>query len=222
MHELRLSRTGALLMNHFPCIGTSRLMLYSNEILIRTVCIQFMLLNHIPSWIWWNWMNQCPATQIKQFHALTSENSFNFSCQTSMPCFLVGCIQFCIWGNFNDHLLRVLGAILRKGREILLQVNLRINTCLYNWKCHDIFLRRSCIPLHSTFKSENSQGVTSNFHWQGFNWESHKHDWWRNLVQKVPDIAKSGFTSVWLPPATHSVSSEGSRDRSCSCFRVRF
>ncbi|KAL5710554.1 alpha-amylase [Ranunculus cassubicifolius] len=28
---------------------------------------------------------------------------------------------------------------------------------------------------------------------QAFNWESHKHDWWRNLETKVPDIAK-----VWL------------------------
>ncbi|KAG6435299.1 hypothetical protein SASPL_100169 [Salvia splendens] len=42
-----------------------------------------------------------------------------------------------------------------------------------------------------------------------FNWESHKHDWWRNLEQKVPDIAKSGFTSAWLPPSTHSFSPEG-------------
>lgn len=44
---------------------------------------------------------------------------------------------------------------------------------------------------------------------QGFNWESHKYDWWKNLERKVPDIAKSGFTSVWLPPATHSFSPEG-------------
>ncbi|KAK3038895.1 hypothetical protein RJ639_028617 [Escallonia herrerae] len=44
---------------------------------------------------------------------------------------------------------------------------------------------------------------------QAFNWESHKHDWWRNLERKVPDIAKSGFTSAWLPPATQSFSPEG-------------
>ncbi|MQM00326.1 hypothetical protein Taro_033056, partial [Colocasia esculenta] len=42
-----------------------------------------------------------------------------------------------------------------------------------------------------------------------FNWESHKHDWWRNLEMKVPDMANSGFTSVWLPPATHSFAPEG-------------
>lgn len=44
---------------------------------------------------------------------------------------------------------------------------------------------------------------------QAFNWESHKYDWWRNLERKVPDIAVSGFTSAWLPPATHSFSPEG-------------
>ncbi|KAH0456337.1 hypothetical protein IEQ34_014244 [Dendrobium chrysotoxum] len=44
---------------------------------------------------------------------------------------------------------------------------------------------------------------------QGFNWESHKSDWWVNLEKKVSDLAESGFTSVWLPPATHSVSPEG-------------
>ncbi|KAJ0969825.1 hypothetical protein J5N97_022702 [Dioscorea zingiberensis] len=44
---------------------------------------------------------------------------------------------------------------------------------------------------------------------QAFNWESHKYGWWRNLENKVPDIAKSGFTSAWLPPPTHSISPEG-------------
>ncbi|RAL52413.1 hypothetical protein DM860_007270 [Cuscuta australis] len=44
---------------------------------------------------------------------------------------------------------------------------------------------------------------------QAFNWESHNFDWWRNLERKVDDISKSGFTSAWLPPATHSFSPEG-------------
>jgi len=44
---------------------------------------------------------------------------------------------------------------------------------------------------------------------QAFNWESHKHNWWRNLEAKVPDIANSGFTSAWLPPATDSFAREG-------------
>lgn len=44
---------------------------------------------------------------------------------------------------------------------------------------------------------------------QAFNWESHKHGWWKNLEKKVADLAKCGFTSAWLPPATHSFSREG-------------
>lgn len=44
---------------------------------------------------------------------------------------------------------------------------------------------------------------------QGFNWESHKHDWWDNLEKKAPDLAKFGFTSIWLPPSTQAVSPEG-------------
>ncbi|XP_020261766.1 probable alpha-amylase 2 isoform X2 [Asparagus officinalis] len=44
---------------------------------------------------------------------------------------------------------------------------------------------------------------------QGFNWESHKNVWWKNLEKKMTDLAESGFTSVWLPPATQSFSSEG-------------
>ncbi|XP_060199892.1 probable alpha-amylase 2 isoform X2 [Lycium barbarum] len=44
---------------------------------------------------------------------------------------------------------------------------------------------------------------------QAFNWESQKHDWWRNLDRKVPDIAKSGFTTAWLPPACQSLAPEG-------------
>lgn len=44
---------------------------------------------------------------------------------------------------------------------------------------------------------------------QAYNWESHKHDWWRNLDGKVPDMAKSGFTSAWLPPPSQSLAPEG-------------
>ncbi|KAG5250267.1 alpha-amylase [Salix suchowensis] len=44
---------------------------------------------------------------------------------------------------------------------------------------------------------------------QAFNWESHKHNWWGNLEKKVADIAKSGFTSAWLPPPANSFAPEG-------------
>lgn len=44
---------------------------------------------------------------------------------------------------------------------------------------------------------------------QGFNWESNKDEWWKRLSDKVPDLADSGFTSVWLPPAVQSLSPDG-------------
>ncbi|KAK4348960.1 hypothetical protein RND71_031715 [Anisodus tanguticus] len=45
---------------------------------------------------------------------------------------------------------------------------------------------------------------------QAFNWESQKHDWWRNLDRKVPDIAKSGFTTAWLAASSMLPSTENS------------
>lgn len=45
---------------------------------------------------------------------------------------------------------------------------------------------------------------------QAFGWESAKHGhWWQLLASKVPDIAASGVTHVWLPPPSASVSPEG-------------
>uniref|UniRef100_A0A7S1T2P7 alpha-amylase n=1 Tax=Tetraselmis chuii TaxID=63592 RepID=A0A7S1T2P7_9CHLO len=44
---------------------------------------------------------------------------------------------------------------------------------------------------------------------QGFNWESHKHDWYAVLSGQAADIAEAGFTLVWMPPPTDSVSPEG-------------
>ena len=46
---------------------------------------------------------------------------------------------------------------------------------------------------------------------QGFNWDAHgvKPNWYKTLSTQVPAIAAAGFTSVWLPPATNSVSAQG-------------
>ncbi|XP_010551510.1 PREDICTED: alpha-amylase 3, chloroplastic [Tarenaya hassleriana] len=45
---------------------------------------------------------------------------------------------------------------------------------------------------------------------QGFNWESHKSGrWYMELKDKADEIASLGFTIVWLPPPTESVSPEG-------------
>lgn len=45
---------------------------------------------------------------------------------------------------------------------------------------------------------------------QGFNWESHKTGrWYQELQEKVAELASLGFTVVWLPPPTESISPEG-------------
>lgn len=44
---------------------------------------------------------------------------------------------------------------------------------------------------------------------QAFNWLSHKGDYYSHIVEMAPKFAALGFTYVWLPPPTASVSPEG-------------
>lgn len=45
---------------------------------------------------------------------------------------------------------------------------------------------------------------------QGFNWESNKSGrWYMELQEKAAELASLGFTVVWLPPPTESISPEG-------------
>ncbi|CAA6671705.1 unnamed protein product [Spirodela intermedia] len=45
---------------------------------------------------------------------------------------------------------------------------------------------------------------------QGFNWESHRSGkWYAELYAKADEMASMGFTTIWLPPPTESVSPEG-------------
>lgn len=44
---------------------------------------------------------------------------------------------------------------------------------------------------------------------QGFNWESWKHTWYDTLEAQIDAIADVGFTMLWLPPPTDSVSTQG-------------
>lgn len=41
---------------------------------------------------------------------------------------------------------------------------------------------------------------------QAFNWESHKGSYYKECAAQVPQWAKLGFTAVWLPPPSDSVS----------------
>jgi glycosidase len=47
---------------------------------------------------------------------------------------------------------------------------------------------------------------------QGFNWESARRQggsWYSVLRERAPELAAAGFTVIWLPPPTDSVSAEG-------------
>lgn len=46
---------------------------------------------------------------------------------------------------------------------------------------------------------------------QGFNWESWREDgsWYDKLASMAPSLSEAGFTAVWLPPITDSVSPQG-------------
>lgn len=44
---------------------------------------------------------------------------------------------------------------------------------------------------------------------QAFNWESHRESWYQVLKSKAGQIAAAGYTSLWLPPPSDSVSQQG-------------
>jgi len=44
---------------------------------------------------------------------------------------------------------------------------------------------------------------------QGFNWESCSEPWYKKLSDMAPELAAAGFTAIWLPPASDSVSKQG-------------
>lgn len=43
---------------------------------------------------------------------------------------------------------------------------------------------------------------------QAFNWESWRSQYYRTLGSQVQDIASAGFTSIWMPPPSDSVSEQ--------------
>lgn len=58
---------------------------------------------------------------------------------------------------------------------------------------------------------------------QGFNWESNKSGrWYKELMEKASQLASLGFTVVWLPPPTDSVSPEGYMPRDLYNLNSRY
>lgn len=67
-------------------------------------------------------------------------------------------------------------------------------------------------PETSEPSSKASSGTGTGFEilCQGFNWESHKSGrWYMELKEKAAYLSSLGFTVIWLPPPTESVSPEG-------------
>ena len=57
--------------------------------------------------------------------------------------------------------------------------------------------------------SMHLQGISFAGHMQAFNWESHNQKWFQRLTEQADRYASLGFTCVWLPPFTESVSPQG-------------
>jgi alpha-amylase len=68
-------------------------------------------------------------------------------------------------------------------------------------------------PWQQTDKSISRVDVGRDIILQGFNWTSHHHhggnSLYKRLRDRVADIASVGFTAVWLPPSSQSLSREG-------------
>lgn len=58
---------------------------------------------------------------------------------------------------------------------------------------------------------------------QGFNWESHKSGrWYMELGERASELSALGFTIIWLPPPTDSVSPEGYMPRDLYNLNSRY
>ncbi|GAU37541.1 hypothetical protein TSUD_369890 [Trifolium subterraneum] len=58
---------------------------------------------------------------------------------------------------------------------------------------------------------------------QGFNWESNKSGrWYMELKEKAEELSSLGFTVIWLPPPTDSVSPEGYMPRDLYDLNSRY
>eukprot|EP01024_Parvocaulis_polyphysoides_P023642 TRINITY_DN21843_c0_g3_i3.p1 TRINITY_DN21843_c0_g3~~TRINITY_DN21843_c0_g3_i3.p1 ORF type:complete len:697 (+),score=155.82 TRINITY_DN21843_c0_g3_i3:52-2142(+) len=64
-------------------------------------------------------------------------------------------------------------------------------------------------PPKLTFSTGPAAGSGYEIILQAFNWESCHQDWYKILAGQAAGFAAAGFTAVWLPPPTDSVSPQG-------------
>jgi hypothetical protein len=112
------------------------------------------------------------------------------------------------------------------GREIILQV------CAVLWQqSFLLWTKKFCVGLNAVcwlgvgVFLVNPMPKSNEFTWnvwklfycsiqfssalQGFNWESCKEKWYSVLASQAKEIGEAGFTSVWFPPPSDSVSPQG-------------
>ncbi len=98
------------------------------------------------------------------------------------------------------------------GYEILLQVSTHAaHSALDGFCCvaqHTLLERTGLlVPGYLTLWVRDYSHVLV----QGFNWESWKHNYYKSMMGKVKELADIGFTAIWLPPPSDSVSEQVSR-----------
>jgi hypothetical protein len=74
----------------------------------------------------------------------------------------------------------------------------------------------SSTPLLPPYSSRSACAL------QGFNWESWKHNWFDHIAHQAQELAQMGFTTVWLPPFTDSVSEQGYMPRDLYNLNSRY
>ena len=57
---------------------------------------------------------------------------------------------------------------------------------------------------------------------QGFNWESHRFEWYKLVQERAGQISKAGFTQIWLPPCTDSLAPEGYLPRNLRSLETKY
>ncbi|KAI3714255.1 hypothetical protein L1987_72852 [Smallanthus sonchifolius] len=79
------------------------------------------------------------------------------------------------------------------------------------------------VDVDSTVKISSATGSGFEILLQGFNWESNKSGkWYVELEEKAAELASLGFTIVWLPPPTESISPEGYMPRDLYNLNSRY
>lgn len=74
----------------------------------------------------------------------------------------------------------------------------------------EVELDMSSEELYSPPRISSGTGTGFEILCQGFNWESHKSGkWYMDIKEKAKELSSLGFTTIWLPPPTESVSPEG-------------